>query len=128
MSKCVTTDSTGVRRTRRFRVNFPIKLFAFVQQERRVLQGQSHDLSEQGMAIYIPAELELGQSVQIEFMVPETNRRLGVHGIVRDSVGFRCGIEFQNLTPLDQDALHRQCEALENAEPAASVDEIPASA
>jgi len=125
MSTCPTTIATGVRRSPRFRVNFPIKVFAILQQRRCVLQGQSHDLSEQGMAIYIPAELEVGQTVQIEFVFPETNRRLGVNGIVRDSVGFRCGIEFRNLTPLDRDALHRQCEAL-NAEQATSLTETPA--
>jgi c-di-GMP-binding flagellar brake protein YcgR len=77
-----------------------------------MLQGQSHDLSEHGMAIYIPAELAMGQAVQIEFIVPETNKHLGVEAIVRDSSGFRCGIEFQNLTELDQAALRRQCAQL----------------
>ena len=106
------TTQTGVRRSPRFRVNLPIKLFAVVQERKCVLQGRTHDLSVEGMAIYIPAELEAGQNVQIEFTIPETNQRLGVHGVVRDSEGFRCGIEFRDLTPLDLAALHRQCEAL----------------
>ncbi|HJX01017.1 MAG TPA: PilZ domain-containing protein [Terriglobales bacterium] len=100
------------RRSQRFKVNFPIKLFAVLGQRRCVLQGQSHDLSEQGMAIYIPADLEVGAMVQIEFMVPRSNQRLGVTGIVRDSSGFRCGVEFQNLTPTDQKALTDCCEKL----------------
>lgn len=109
---------TGVRRWPRFRVNFLIKLFAVVQQRRCVLQGRSHDLSEQGMAIYIPAELETGQIVQIEFTIPETNQRLGVHAEVRNSKGFRCGVEFRDLTQIDQDALRKHCEALSAATPA----------
>lgn len=114
MSTCAINTGLCLRRSARFKVNFAIKLFACVQQRRCVFRGRSHDLSEQGMAIYIPAELDPGQIVQIEFIVPETNQHLGVHAIVRDSAGFRCGVEFQNLTPLDQAALRRQCEALAN--------------
>lgn len=112
MSTCVPTVRTCVRRSPRFKVNFAIKLFAVLQQRRCVLQGRSHDLSEEGMAIYIPAELERGQVVQIEFILPETNQRLGVQAMVRDSSGFRCGVEFKDLTPVDQAALRLQCEAL----------------
>jgi uncharacterized membrane protein len=83
-----------------------------MQERKCVLQGRSHDLSVEGMAIYIPAELEAGQSVQVEFTIPETNQRLGVHAVIRNSKGFRRGIEFRDLTPLDLAALHRQCEAL----------------
>ncbi|MBV9073293.1 MAG: PilZ domain-containing protein [Acidobacteria bacterium] len=113
MSTPAITAPTGVRRTPRFRVNFPIKLFANVQQRRCAIQGRSHDLSMLGMAIYIPAELESGQTVQIEFVIPNTNQRLGVNAIVRNSQGFRCGVEFQNLTPLDESGLTKLCAKLE---------------
>lgn len=102
----------GVRRSPRIRVNFPIKLFAFVQQRKCALQGRSHDLSEQGMAIYIPAELEVGQTVQIEFIVPDSHQRLGVSAVVRDCNGFRCGVEFQDLTSKDQESLTHCCKKL----------------
>ena len=115
MSQSAPITQTRVRRSPRFRVNLSIKLFAVLQQRKCVLQGRTHDLSEEGMAIYIPAELEAGQAVQIEFTIPETNQRLGVHAVVRDSEGFRCGIEFRDLTPVDQAALRRQCEALSGA-------------
>ena len=124
MSTASTTLRAGVRRSPRFRVNFAIRLFAVVDQRRCVFQGRSHDLSEEGMAIYIPAELELTQPVQIEFLLPETNQRLGVQAVVRNSSGFRCGIEFQNLTVVDQAALRRQCQALASA----TVNERPTSA
>ena len=115
MSTRVTSVEIGVRRSPRLKVNFAIKLFVLVEQRQCVLQGRSHDLSEEGMAIYIPAELAPTQPVQIEFILPDTNQRLGVQAIVRDSMGFRCGIEFQNLTPFDQAALRRQCGLLAGA-------------
>ena len=101
-----------MRRSRRFRVNFPIKLFALMQQRRCVLQGRSHDLSESGMAIYIPAELQVGQIVQVEFVLPESAQRLGVTALVRDCSGFRCGVEFVKLTATEEAALTGCCDRL----------------
>jgi len=112
MSSVAANLYVGVRRSPRFRVNFPIKLFAVVRQRKCALQGRSHDISEQGMAIYIPAELEIGQTVQIEFIVPDSHRRLGVSALIRDCNGFRCGVEFQNLTPTEQEALSQCCQKL----------------
>jgi hypothetical protein len=77
-----------------------------------VLQGCTHDISEDGVAIYIPVELQSGSDVRIEFVPPETQQPLGIHGVVRASSGFRCGIEFRDLTPDDHAILQRQCDAL----------------
>jgi c-di-GMP-binding flagellar brake protein YcgR len=105
-------DSAGIRRSRRLKVDFPIKVFVVQDRRRSVLQGRSHDLSQEGMAIYIPAELQKGQIVQVEFCVPFSQQRLGVSCLVRDSEGFRCGIEFLDLTNKDQEELARCCERL----------------
>jgi len=112
MSSFTANPGTGVRRSRRFRVNFPIKLFTMVQQRRCVLQGRSHDLSDSGMAIYIPAELQVGHMVQIEFVLPNSSQRLGVTAVVRDCSGFRCGVQFTSLTPAEQKALTDCCDRL----------------
>lgn len=104
--------SHPVRRSQRFKVNFAIKVFTVVQQRKCVLQGRSHDLCEDGMAIYIPAELQRGQVVQMEFILPYVERRLGVAATVRDCEGFRCGLQFENLNPIEQDAIEACCERL----------------
>jgi hypothetical protein len=83
-----------------------------VQHRKCVLQGRSHDLCEDGMAIYIPAELERGQIVQIEFLIPDSQQRLGLGAIVRDCQGFRCGIQFDCLTLSEHQALEECCERL----------------
>jgi len=115
MSSSTGNNGQCVRRSQRFRVNFPIKLFAVVQQRRCALLGRSHDLSQAGMAIYIPAELQVGQMVQIEFILPDSSHRLGVTALVRDCSGFRCGIEFLSLTPAEQKAVTDCCDKLSNA-------------
>ena len=107
---------TNARRSRRFKANFAIKVFAVVQQRKCVLQGRSHDLSEEGMAIYIPAELQPGQMVQMEFILPYIQRRLGVAATVRDCEGFRCGLEFANLTATEQKSVEECCDKLAELE------------
>ena len=116
MSGASTEAWVGVRRSPRYKVNLPIRLFEVVQGRKSVLQGRSHDLSLEGMAIYIPGELHVGQMVQIEFVLPNSQQRLGVNAIVRCSKGFRCGVEFQNLTSVDREALGRCCKELANGE------------
>jgi c-di-GMP-binding flagellar brake protein YcgR len=108
----LSNDAAGIRRSRRLKVDFPIKVFLVQDRRRTVLQGKSHDLSQEGMAIYIPAELQIGQVVQIEFCVPFSQQRLGVSCLVRDSEGFRCGVEFRDLTKKDKEELARCCDRL----------------
>lgn len=104
--------SHPVRRAQRFKVNFAIKVFTVMQQRKCVLQGRTHDLCEDGMAIYIPAELQRGQVVQMEFILPYVQRRLGVAATVRDCEGFRCGLQFENLSSVEQNAIEKCCEKL----------------
>lgn len=115
MSATPTDARTGIRRSPRYRVNFAILLFAVVQNRKCTLQGRSHDLSLEGMSVYIAAELQVGQVVQIQFALPESQRRLGVNAIVRNSQGFRCAVEFQNLTSVEQEELARCCQRLATA-------------
>ena len=107
---------TATRRSPRHKVSMAISLYAVTEQRKYALQGRSHDLSAEGMAVYIPAELQRGQMVQLEFILPDSQLRLGVDGIVRDSEGFRCGLEFHNLSAGDQEALAGYCQQLSKAD------------
>jgi hypothetical protein len=64
------------------------------------------------MALYIPIELPAGQKVQVGFNLPVTREDVFLNAIVRDSEGFRCGVEFQDLTPSQETALAECCDRL----------------
>ena len=115
MSDSPANPGPRVRRVPRFKVNFAIRVFTLVRHRGCVIQGRSHDLCEDGMAIYIPAELEMGQTVQVEFLLPDSQQRLGISAIVRNCQGFRCGIQFDHLTIAEQKALEQCCERLATA-------------
>jgi PilZ domain len=61
--------------------------------------GRGHDLSEAGMAIYVPLELQVGQEIQIQFEAQLVHVKFGVRGLVRNFHSYRYGIEFLHLSP-----------------------------
>lgn len=55
---------------------------------------RSFDVSEGGIGLMSPYELELGQAVELEFSLPETKVSLQLRAVIRSKVGFRLGCEF----------------------------------
>src|SRR3954468_3461189 len=89
----------GTRRFRRYPTRVVVKVSFFQGAKPIVIQGMTNDLCAKGMALYIPIELPAGQKVQVGFNLPVTREDVFLNAIVRDSEGFRCGVEFQDLTP-----------------------------
>jgi hypothetical protein len=61
---------------------------------------RSHDISETGMGLMSPYELELGQMVELEFSLPESLAPLKLRAAICSKVGFRLGCEF--ISPTDR--------------------------
>lgn len=59
--------------------------------------GRAHDLSGTGMSIYAPAEFALGETLRIEFTLPNSRMKLEIAAAVKNRIGFRYGLEFQKL-------------------------------
>ena len=101
--------------TRRFR-RYPVRVFVRVslpaEPWRNVLQGISNDLCAQGMALYVPEQLQSGQQIQITFHLPITGDEIALKAVVRDSDGFRCGVEFTELSSNHQTVLAECCSRL----------------
>jgi hypothetical protein len=65
------------------------------------------------MAIYVPLELAVGTSVNLSFQLPHSRMDLGVHAIVRNSNGFRYGVEFVDLTSAEVEEIKRVASIME---------------
>ncbi len=74
--------------------------------------GRGYDLSQTGMAIYVPLELALGQQVLVVLEVPQCRVRLGLTATVRNAKGYRYGVEFVTLTNTERKELKRALEEL----------------
>jgi PilZ domain len=80
----------------------------------RKLLARSHDVSLEGIAAYIPCELEVGQYIDILMKVPFKREDLSFGAIVRNRKGYRYGLEFSNLRRPHQDLLEGLCDTLGN--------------
>jgi hypothetical protein len=109
------TDKTAppiynaIRRYRRLSTNINVRIFHDAERT----AGSGHDIGIAGMAIYVPLELAVGTSVNLSFQLPDSRMVFGVRAIVRNSNGFRYGVEFVDLTAAEAEEIKRIAAVLE---------------
>ena len=97
------------RRWRRYRVEVRVKVKLA---NRGAVYGQGSDISEGGMALFLPTELEAGQTIHAELTLPYCKEKAMLRGVVRNRAGFRYGVEFSVLTDHEKMLIERVCHAL----------------
>ena len=102
-----TYDTT--RRYRRLSTNVNVRVFHTGGHT----AGSGHDLGVGGMAIYVPLELAVGTSVNLSFHLPHSQMVFGVRALVRNSNGFRYGVEFVDLKAAEVEEFRRVATILE---------------
>ena len=95
-------EKTDVRRYRRIKSD--IRVRALVPPEQPAIEsfGRGFDISEGGMAIYVPLELAPHQEILLVFEVPLSRQKLGIRASVRYARENRYGVEFQPLQDVDR--------------------------
>jgi PilZ domain len=88
---------TGLRQSPRYRINTHLKILRFVKGAKKIIPGYAQKISEGGMAAFIPAQLSMGETLEIEFAFPGFHERLTVHGVVRTTDKFQYGVKFINV-------------------------------
>src|SRR3954468_14788634 len=98
-----------VRRWKRFQVDLRLKITCNRTGDKLMVFGQGSDVSEGGMAGYIPAELNNGDVVDLELMLPYSASKepIKVKATVRNRNGFRYGLEYLPMTDAVREALLR---------------------
>ena len=102
----------GIRRFQRFRIDVRVKLTCSVDGARTTVFGRGTDVSEGGMAMYLPAEIPAGTAVEMELTFPYTAQAIKINGAVRNADGFRYGVEFSDLDSAARELVVRTCTAL----------------
>ncbi len=97
------------RRWKRYKVEVRVKILL---KNRGAIYGQGSDISEGGMALFVPTELEIGQGIQAELMLPYCAEKVQITGVIRNRAGFRYGFEFSVLTDHQKVLIERVCHAL----------------
>jgi len=105
-------DWRAVRRVPRYSIDVTVRITLVKNAPKQTLSGRGSELSEMGMAAYIPAELNIGDRVTIEMMLPYSREALSLVAIVRNRSGFRYGMEFKDTTDAQRQTILRTCSAL----------------
>jgi PilZ domain len=105
-------DYSSVRRWPRFKVSLSMRLILQGPGGAEYMYAHGRDISEGGMAVYVPTELNIGDSVALELILPYSQEKLLLKAFVRNREGFRYGIEFIDLGQRERDIIANGCRAL----------------
>lgn len=77
-----------------------------------VVEGSALDVSEGGLGATGIGGLAVGQEVELEFCLPQSDQSFSVRAIVRHAGDVCCGFEFLTITPEQRTAILRYGESL----------------
>jgi len=105
-------DFTIQRRWPRYKVELRLKVKGDKPGQLAFAFGQGSDVSEGGMAAYIPAEFEVGDSMTLEVQLPYAKESLLLKAAVRNRNGFRYGLEYTQISDEDRQQLGKSIKAI----------------
>jgi hypothetical protein len=107
------TETEDLRTHPRYRVDIRLRLISGFAGETKAFYGRGSDISEGGMRVFVPAELEIGEAVMLELALPYSEKKIQVRGILRNKLGFSYGVEYAPSTTIEErQAIARACRAL----------------
>lgn len=97
------------RRYRRFALD--ARMVILRSGQNRPLYGRTLGVSQAGISGLLAADLELGESIHLEFALPGSSPSLAVRAVVRNRHGARYGFEFLSLSGGQREAIGGYCES-----------------
>jgi len=123
--------TTNTRRVPRFPLAVPTDVTIVRAGTPQSIPGRSVTLGERGLGVVLAGELNPGDSVNLEFHLPDFGGRLKLNAVVRYQALMQCGLEFQGLTREQQKLIEHwtRTRSISNPNPAFPVaaPESPAS-
>jgi hypothetical protein len=105
-------DSKSPRRFVRYPLDIKVVVHVFRAGENVSLWGRSNELAEDGIGATLTGNLESGEVVAMELMLPLAPFPMKFRALVRYRDGLRHGFEFLALTQMQRDQIRKVCETL----------------
>jgi len=123
------SPALSTRRVPRYKLNVPLALTVLRSGIPNLIAGSTTEIGEGGLGVVSASPLLVGESVRVEFLVPQTSSRVRATAVVRYQDRQRFGIQFLRL-PVEQQTLvrywtRRQGELLWTAEDAGAEEADP---
>ena len=85
------------RRSPRAKINMHVKVWRRVNGEKKLVPGYSRNISQDGIAVFIPAQIRVDEKVELQFRLPGLSTEVIAHAVVRGVDKFQHGMEFASL-------------------------------
>jgi len=112
---------TNTRRVPRFPLAVPADVTVLRSGIPYSIPGRSVTLGERGVGLVLAGELHPGDSVGIEFRLPDAGGPFRLKAVVRYQALFHCGLEFVNLTSEQQTLIEHWTQRKSVATPTTAV-------
>lgn len=94
-----------MRRWTRYAVSVSLRIRVPAGSGQEYMLAHGRDVSQGGMAVYVPVELEIGQTVLLELIFPCHPQPVSLSATVRNRTGFKYGVEFLNPAQEQQESI-----------------------
>jgi TonB family protein len=112
--------STNTRRFPRFPLSVPTDVTVLRSGLPYSIPGRSVSMGERGLGLVLAGELHPGDSVGIEFRLPDAGGPFRLKAVVRYQALLHCGLEFVNLTSEQQTLIEHWTRKKSGANPKAA--------
>ena len=85
------------RRSPRAKINMHVKVWRRINGEKKLVPGYSRNISQDGIAVFIPAQIPVDEKVELQFRLPGFSTEVTVHAVARGVNKFQHGMEFTSL-------------------------------
>ncbi len=106
------TSRKSRRLTQRHWLDVRLKVTLVRAGDGTLLNGRSNDISENGLGAAIPADLEMGEVIHLEFFIPLHKHVMKLRAAVKRRDGYHYGLEFLTLSAAQRAAIHKLCQSL----------------
>ncbi|HEU5399893.1 MAG TPA: PilZ domain-containing protein [Terriglobales bacterium] len=101
------------RRFQRFRVDIRLRIITGPANSNRTVFARGSNISEGGLRAFVPADLVLGDMVTLELILPYSDKKISVRGMLRNRDGFSYGVEYAaSTTQEEREHIARVCNTL----------------
>ncbi len=101
------------RRYQRFRVDIRLRMVTGPANNNRTVFARGSNISEGGLRAFVPADLVLGDMVTVELILPYSEKKISVRGMLRNREGFSYGVEYAaSTTQEEREHIARVCNTL----------------
>jgi TonB family protein len=110
----------NTRRVPRFPLSIPADVTVLQSGIPRPIPGRTLTLGERGLGLVLAGEVHPGDSVNLDFKLPDFGGRLQLKAVVKYQALLKCGLEFQSVTPQQQRLIEHwtRTESVTNPNPA----------